>query len=1533
MLSQMYVSRYFIVLLLAFPAYAQAQITLNECLAANNSVNQDPDFQDFADWVEIYNGSATAVDLGGWWLSDDADVLDKWIFPVGTTIPAQGFLLVWTDGRNTGLHTNFKLSAAGEKIILSDAQGTELDKFSFGPEVSNVSQGRQMDGAGPWGFFTQPTPGASNQTSQFFIDYIKTLPFFSKNGGFYAGPVALEIKNLSSTGEVHYTLDGSEPTAASPVWSQTQTYAANTVVKARITAAGRIPGPIVTNSYFVGEDFQQRGLAVLSLTGNPDDFYGPDSGILVQNYKPLWEIPVHLEFFENDGIAGFQHDAGAAVGGENSWLLPQKMLNISSRKQYGGGHIEYQIFPEIARTRFEDLILRTSGNDWSNTLFRDGMMQNTAGSTSDLDIQAFRPVAAFINGQYYGIYNLREKQDKEYAAIHRGVANDSLDYIENNAEVKEGDAVAYQQMVALLDAGLQSAPAFQNLAKNCDVRNFTDYIIAEIFTANTSWGHNIALYRSRSPEGKWRWFPHDFDRGFNLSEVNGTGMNWATATNGLDYSNPPFATLFLRKMLENEAFKDSFITRFADHLYVTWNPLWVFPRIDRYAGWIKNEVPYHVGMWTGTTSAYGNGIASVAFWQDEVLRLKNFGSQRSTFMFNDLVQFFGLPGVSGLTVAVSDPAQGRVRLHDLPLLPQYPWTGKYFQNRPFTLTAVARPGFQFVRWEKIQDSAAVFIPAGSSWKYYAEATTPPAAWLTAGFNDAGWPAGPAQLGYGDGDEATALPFGSDPNNKILTYYFRKNFTVNDPATINQLLLRLVADDGAVVYLNGAEVWRQNMPAGPIDFQTLATTALSGTAENAWNELSVPASSLTAGENTLAVEVHQAAGNSSDLSFDFALNSVSGSIAQIVGTQAALTTSISSPDPVSYRAVFESDGNCGILPDTVRQNLSLTAACSPYTAAGDVVVLPNVSLTIAEGVEIRFPEGANLWVLGDLQINGLADAPVRMTGLPGTNAWGAILLKNTTAKSTLRYLNLENASAGLHRLYFPAAISAYHADLDMDHLGLTNVLDNPVFARFSNIVMTNSHVRSVVTGDGINVKQGQGRVENCRFTALGTMLPDMDAIDFDGVTDGIIRNNIVHDFRGDNCDGLDIGEQCQNLLIEGNFIYHCFDKGISVGQQSSGLIRNNTIAYTTIGIALKDQSPVTVDHCTLFGNQSGVSAYEKNPGSLGGNGIITNCIVSNAAFDAYIADSLSSLSLSNCLSDPDTLTGNGNLTTDPKFVNPTLYDFHLLANSPARGVGTNGSDLGADPLPVYAGQPQVMLSEILYHDTLTATGEFLEIHNPGTETVDLEGYTLAGAVDFVFPAGAELSPGGYLVVAKNSGDFPANVPYPLFQWTTGKLSDAGEKILLFDATGLLADFVRYNNHSPWPEGSALLGSSLELVSAGLDNHFASSWQPSGMPGGSPGQPGGVVATFGPAAAFLEMALFPNPARDVVQLAIKNAPAETLLLQMMDMHGRLVFAEKLDGLQHLQQAQLELGTLANGIYQVRVLDKQGAVLGCEGLLVGH
>jgi len=168
------------------------------------------------------------------------------------------------------------------------------------------------------------------------------------------------------------------------------------------------------------------------------------------------------------------------------------------------------------------------------------------------------------------------------------------------------------------------------------------------------------------------------------------------------------------------------------------------------------------------------------------------------------------------------------------------------------------------------------VPTGGVWKYLDNGSNQGTTWRATGFDDSTWPSGAAQLGYGDGDEVTTLGFGPDSNNKFITTYFRRTFSVTNAAAFNALTLRLMRDDGAVVYINGVEVWRTNMPTGAVSSATLASVAIAGADESTFVQTTLSPSLLVNGSNVLAVELHQSGGTSSDISFDLQLIGSDGS---------------------------------------------------------------------------------------------------------------------------------------------------------------------------------------------------------------------------------------------------------------------------------------------------------------------------------------------------------------------------------------------------------------------------------------------------------------------------------------------------------------------------------------------------------------------------------------------------------------------------------------------------------------------------------
>jgi hypothetical protein len=302
------------------------------------------------------------------------------------------------------------------------------------------------------------------------------------------------------------------------------------------------------------------------------------------------------------------------------------------------------------------------------------------------------------------------------------------------------------------------------------------------------------------------------------------------------------------------------------------------------------------------------------------------------------------------------------------------------------------------------------VSAGAVWKYLDNGSNQGTAWRDPAFNDSAWLSGPAELGYGDGDEETTVSFGANPLQKPITTYFRHQFTVANPAALTSLKVRLVRDDGAVVYINGSEVWRSNMSSGTISSTSRATGNVSGSGESTWFETSVSPSVLVAGTNTVAVEVHQDIPSSSDLSFNFALIGDDGtSIPNLrrgpylqLGTPTTVIVRWRTDIPSNGRVRYgTSPGSLTSFADdaTVATNHSVTLTdLTPFTryyysvGTSDATIgTPDSSYTFLTAPDIGTAVPTRIWVLGD---SGTGDSSARavrnayynFAGTDDTNLW-------------------------------------------------------------------------------------------------------------------------------------------------------------------------------------------------------------------------------------------------------------------------------------------------------------------------------------------------------------------------------------------------------------------------------------------------------------------------------------------------------------------------------------------------------------------
>lgn len=855
-----------------------AQVVINEICPANADINYDPTYFNYSGWIELYNPGSGSVNIGGYYLSDDPAQKNKWRIPSGTSLQPKGYLLIWCDGLGNGTHTNFSLDSDGEELIFSTAALAMVDEITFPEQFTNISYGRLSNGGATWGYMSVPTPNAANNPATGTTQLSK--PDFSIDAGRYAGTQAVAITHNLPGVQIRYTVDGSEPTSGSMLYTTPVSIGSTRSLKAKAFKEGSLPSKTETATYFINE--HAFTIPVVSITTKSAYLWDTTIGIYVEgtngvtgncngnrvNWNQDWDRHAVFEYFDAQGNRLLDQHIDIRIGGACSRNQPQKSFVVKARDKYGSKTIDYKLFPNKDIDEFGGFILRNSGNDFNLTMFRDALIQHLTVGQMDIDYLDYQPTAFYLNGQYWGIQNLREKIDADYIEANYGVDQEDLDLIETWWLPLEGSLDAYSSYQSTLSSMDRStSEAFEYISEHIDVQEYINYQVTQIYVANTDWpGNNVKFWRQRSANGKFRWIMWDLDFGFALYE----GASWAThptlefATDpdNTGWPNPDWSTLHFRLVLENPEFRKRFIETMLSAMNTTFAPDRVNAIIDEFRERIVAEMPYHKTRWGGDMNSFE--------W--EVNKMRNFATARNNYMRTHVAQFFGLPESVTMSITAQPVGGGTFKLNtvtsDVPSV-----SASYSKGVGYTVEPAPAPGYKFKQWRITrQESTAIpLIERGDTWKYYDQAGSPGATWAATGFNDTPWSTGIAQFGYGEGDEQTVISFGADGNNKHITSYYRKTFTIADTVGLDVITGESMYDDGIVIYLNGTEVHRANMPLGAITNTTLASQAIPS--ENNWVGFVIPKGIIVPGTNVLAVEVHQNAANSSDVSFDLSMRTV------------------------------------------------------------------------------------------------------------------------------------------------------------------------------------------------------------------------------------------------------------------------------------------------------------------------------------------------------------------------------------------------------------------------------------------------------------------------------------------------------------------------------------------------------------------------------------------------------------------------------------------------------------------------------------
>ena len=633
---------------------AQAQLVINEIMQSNIDCVMD-DINEFPDsWVELYNAGSEEVNLSHYSINDKDNDETAWILPSRIVKPGE-FVMVYCDKEEKGLHTPFRLESGKGCAVYLYYNNTLADKIEGLKKqpAPNIAYGRKTDGAADWGYQAQPTPGKTNCGKT--LKDVLGEPVFSKkgcvmeNGTLYA--LQLSLPEGTEGAEIRYTTDGTEPTVSSKKYENPITISKTTVVRAKLFADDKLSPRSTTHSYIF---FPRRlTLPVISIVTDKKYFYDSKIGIYVdgsyssgkKNYEYDWRRPINLEFFTSastDSELNQLCETRVMGGATRSAAL--KSLAIYANKRFGEKRFKYEFFPDQRPgiTDFKSLAIRNAGNDFDYLYLRDAIIQRTVAQHVDLDWQAWHPAIVYINGEYNGMLNIRERSNEDNIYSNYDGLED-IDMIENWYELKEGDMENYN---AFKEFYKENGHSREEYEKWMDTTEFLNLMLTNLFFNNRDFpGNNIVMWRPRTEDGRWRWIMKDTDFGLGLYDTKPdyNTIKWVNDNNydsNTAWANQPEHTLLFRQLMKTDDFKREFLDRAAIYMGDFLNERGTREVWDPMYEMIKYEYPNHRKLFNQWWPNYS----------DELSSAHSFIAKRANYFYDMVADYYGADKPSVLKV-------------------------------------------------------------------------------------------------------------------------------------------------------------------------------------------------------------------------------------------------------------------------------------------------------------------------------------------------------------------------------------------------------------------------------------------------------------------------------------------------------------------------------------------------------------------------------------------------------------------------------------------------------------------------------------------------------------------------------------------------------------------------------------------------------------------------------------------------------------------------------------------------------------------
>ncbi|MCX7427381.1 MAG: CotH kinase family protein, partial [Planctomycetia bacterium] len=921
---------------------AAGPLLISEFLALNNIGLKD-DNGDRSDWIEIHNPTGAAINLDGYFVTDDADALTKWRFP-NVDIAAGGYLLVYASGKDRAnptapLHTNFKLDGDGEYLALVRPDGATI-AHEYAPEfpaqAGDISYGLASSiASGPEAFFGIQTPGETNGVGS---PTLSGMLAFSRPGGTFVEPFELTLTTETPGVVIRYTLDRTVPTVTSSLYTAAITISATTMVRASIFVEGKPPSVPVSQTYFALDP------ALASFDSNLPLVVIDTFGQTVWNVNTDVPFVSSASLFIEPGVDGRAALTDAAAFCGPTGVKCRGWTATVTKRNFEKWNYALETWNEQGDDLAVSLLGLPEESNWvllgpytDKTLMRDYLAYKWSSDMGEYAprtqyFELYRNMDGGTIGQedYCGVYVLVEKikpgqnrvdiekldpTDNTLPDITGGYifAKDRTEYESTFTTTHSGTWVnvypgkneltvtqknyltAYVNEVETVLWGANFADPVNGYAKYIDVDSFIDSFISVELAKNVD-GYGLSSYFYKDRNGKLVAGPV-WD--YNLTMANAWyGGTWNPA--GWKYAGSSDTQCpFYNRLFQDPNFVQAVADRWTELRRDILSDERLMQDVDDTAAYLdeaqqRNYERYDDVLGTCVWPEFYIGQT----YEDEMDILRMWLHDRLAWIDS---QFLAAPQLSqdggtidvGGSVTASTPI-GTVYYTTDGSDPRLPGGG-------LSPTAVALGR---------ESSDSVLVPFGANWQYVDNGAYPLAdegkpnwnqlnhdplnplgdygyAWFTV---QVPWKYGPAHFGYGDGDETTIVDYGSDPDHKYVTTYFRHGFGLADKSAITGLRLRLLCDDGAVVYLNGSEIARFNMPSGTISNSTKANSEIPDGDESRYRVFVLNPSKLVDGDNLIAVEVHQSSLAGPDISFDLELTATSsGSSGEVAFDENTLLT--------------------------------------------------------------------------------------------------------------------------------------------------------------------------------------------------------------------------------------------------------------------------------------------------------------------------------------------------------------------------------------------------------------------------------------------------------------------------------------------------------------------------------------------------------------------------------------------------------------------------------------------------------------------